>query len=92
MTAVLPKRTQGGRKLLPAGSQKKLREERAERSRKEAAAVDGLEDAEKTISFGTGDGNKKSAAPPKSALRKGIKEKIKTFKHKLVVEVKIKVN
>ena len=77
---------------MPDGSQKKLREERAEKSRKEAAEADGLEDAEKTISFGTSDGNSKAAAPSKPALRKGIKEKIKTFKHELVVEVKIKVN
>ena len=34
-----------------------------------------VEDAKKTISFGTNDGSSKAAAPSKPALKKGEKEK-----------------
>ena len=70
----------------------KLRKEKAERARKEAAEADEAEGTKKTISFGTSDGNSKAAAPPKPALRKGSKEKIKTFKHEMGVDVKIKIS
>ena len=75
VTEVTGYRTKGGRKLVPVGTQRKQRKERARTSRKEGAEADGLEEAEKTISFGTNDSNNKAAAPFKSARRKGIKEK-----------------
>ena len=92
VTEVVPHRTEGGIKLVPVGSQKKQRKERSKKSRREAAEADGLEEAKKTISFGTNDGNSKAAAPSKPALRRGNKEKIRTFKHELVVEVRIRVS
>ena len=92
MTVVTSHRTEGGKRLVPAGLRKKQREERARKSRREAAEVDGGEKSDNTISFGTSDGSNKTAAPSKSALRKGEKEEIKTYKHELVVEVRLKVN
>ena len=92
MTVVTAHRTEGGEKLVPAGLRKQQREERARKSRKEAAEVDGCEESDKTISFGASNGNNKTAAPQKSALKNGKKEKLKTYKHELVVEVRLKVN
>ena len=51
-----------------------------------------MEGTKKTISFGTNDGNSKAVVQPKPALRKGSKEKVKTYKHELGVDVKIKVS
>ena len=89
---VLAKRTTSGKRLLPSGLRAETRKERAEQSRKEANEADEGETTNKTISFGTGDGNSKPAPPRGSALRRGPREKIKTFKHELVVHMKIKTS
>ena len=86
------KRTKGGKKLVPSGLTAKLLREKAEKVRKEAEAADEGGTTKKTISFGTSGGNSKPAPPRGSALKRGPKEKIKTFKHEMVVDVRIKIS
>ena len=90
VTQVKEKRLKSGRRLVPSGLTAKIRTERATRSRKEADDADEGEATNKTISFGTGNGNSKPVPPLKSALKKGPKEKIKVFKHELVVDVRLR--
>ena len=66
--------------------------EKAVRPRKEAEDADEEEGTKKTISFRTGNSNSKTGLPIKSALKKGPKEKIKAFKHDLVVDVRVKIS
>ena len=69
-----------------------MHREKAEKARKEAEAADEEETTKKTISFGKSDGNNKPAPPRGSALKRGSREKIKTFKHEMVVDVKVKIS
>ena len=89
---VLGKRTKGGKKLVPSGLTEKIRKEKAEKGRKKAEAADEGEITKKTISFGKSEGNNKPAPPHGSALKRGSREKIKTFKHEMVVGVKVKIS
>ena len=73
---VLAKQTTSGKHLLPSGLRAETRKERAEQSRREADEADEEEVTNKTISFGTGNSNSKTATPMKSALKKGPKIKI----------------
>ena len=77
---------------MPSGSGARLRKEKAEKAREEAEKADKEEGNKRTISFGAGNSNTKTATPMKSALRKGPKESIKVFKHKLVADVRVRVN
>ena len=54
--------------------------------------MDKEEGNKRTISFGAGSSNTKTATLMKFALRKGPKETVKIFKHDLVVNVRVRVN
>lgn len=89
VTEIMGKRTMFGKRLVPAGLTGKMRKEKAEKGRKEAEEADKGDMTKKTISFGTSDINNKPAPPRGSALKKGSKEKIKMFKHEMVVDVRV---
>ena len=86
------KRLKSSRRLVPLGLMAKLRAVSAARSRKEAEDADEEEVSNKTISFGKVNSNSKSVTSLKSALKKGLKEKIKVFKHELIVDVRVKIS
>ena len=90
----MAKRTKGGKKARAGGVDDEIAQRENRKARKEAAEADEVETTKKTISFGTNNGNSKgkAAAPLKPALKKGPREKIKTFKHEMVVGVKIKIS
>ena len=66
----------------------RLRKEKAERGKKGAEMADEEKGSKRTISFGAGGSNTKTATPIKSALRKEPKETVKVFKHDLVVDIR----
>ena len=70
-TQVQGKRLRTGKRLVPSGLAARLRKEKAERASKRAEMADEEEGSKRTISFGAGDSNTKTARPMKSALRKG---------------------